>query len=114
VEQKAEAQNSQVGWKRVSKHKRAPGNEKEERTGKGTILGKRETEPQEGKERTKKRGKGKGKARGKGEGKSKRERGREKQEGKGSALDEEMKQESIAGDRPRPAGGRGPDGVQQK
>jgi hypothetical protein len=83
VEQKAEAQNSQVGWKRVSKHKRAPGNEKEERTGKGTILGKRETEPQEGKERTKKRGKGKGKARGKGEGKSKRERGREKQEGKG-------------------------------
>ena len=97
MEQKAEAQNSQVGWKRVSKHKRAPGNEKEERTGKGTILGKRETEPQEGKERTKKRGKGEGKARG-----------------KGSAVDEGMKQECIAGDRPRPAGGRGPDGVQQK
>jgi hypothetical protein len=97
LEQKAEAQKSQVRWKRVSKHKRAPGNEKEERTGTGTILGKREKEPQEGKERKHKRGKGKGNTRG-----------------KRLRSNEEMKQEAIAGDRPRPAGGRGPDGVQQK
>jgi hypothetical protein len=70
---------------------------KKERTGKGTILGKRE--------RNHKRER---------KGNNKGGRGRETQEGKGSALDEEMKQEAIAGDRPRPAGGRGPDGVQQK
>jgi hypothetical protein len=44
-----------VLWKQITKHKRAPGREKKERTGKGTILGKREKEPQEGKERKKKR-----------------------------------------------------------
>ncbi len=43
----------------TSKQQRALVKEKEERTGKETRLGKREKEPQEGKERTKKRGKGK-------------------------------------------------------